>query len=154
MNMFDLSGRVAIVTGGNQGIGFGIPRGLAGADATVVIANRRAAEGQKAAESLQKDGFRLAFKNISRDDQQQPKGNVDAELILNAIIRMNYYNKAIIVAGDGDYYCLAKYLKRRKKFLKLIAPARENTSSLLNPLAPDILYVSDWRRKLELRRHK
>ena len=57
MNMFDLSGRIAIVTGGNQGIGFGIAQGLAGAGATVVIANRRAAEGQKAAELLRKEGF-------------------------------------------------------------------------------------------------
>ena len=57
MNMFDLSGKIAIVTGGNQGIGFGITRGLVGAGATVVIANRRAAEGQKAAETLQKEGF-------------------------------------------------------------------------------------------------
>ena len=57
MNLFDLSGRIAIVTGGNQGIGFGIAQGLAAAGATVVIANRRAAEGQKAAESLQKAGF-------------------------------------------------------------------------------------------------
>ena len=58
MNMFDLSGRIAIVTGGNQGIGFGIAQGLAGAGATVVIANRRAAEGQKAAESLRQEGYK------------------------------------------------------------------------------------------------
>ncbi len=60
MNMFDLSGRVAIVTGGNQGIGFGISRGLAGAGATVVITNRRAAEGKEAAESLRKEGFKVS----------------------------------------------------------------------------------------------
>jgi len=56
--MFDLSGKVAIVTGGNQGIGFGITRGLVSAGATVVIANRRAAEGQKAAETLNKEGLK------------------------------------------------------------------------------------------------
>ncbi len=58
MNMFDLSGEIAIVTGGNQGIGFGISEGLAGAGATVVIANRRAEEDREAAESLQQKGFK------------------------------------------------------------------------------------------------
>ena len=57
MDMFDLSPKVAIVTGGNQGIGFAIARGLATAGATVVIANRRTAEGEKAAESLRKEGL-------------------------------------------------------------------------------------------------
>ncbi len=30
------------------------------------------------------------------------KGNVDSELVLNAITEISNYNKAIIVAGDGD----------------------------------------------------
>ena len=40
--MFDLEGRVAIVTGGNGGIGLGMARGLATAGARVVIAGRNA----------------------------------------------------------------------------------------------------------------
>ncbi|MFQ5997530.1 MAG: SDR family NAD(P)-dependent oxidoreductase [Dehalococcoidales bacterium] len=57
MKVFDLSQKVAIVTGGNQGIGFAIAQALATAGATVVIANRRATEGEKAVESLRKEGL-------------------------------------------------------------------------------------------------
>jgi 2-deoxy-D-gluconate 3-dehydrogenase len=39
-NDFDLSGKVAVVTGGNGGIGLGIAKGLAGAGAAIVIAAR------------------------------------------------------------------------------------------------------------------
>lgn len=60
MELFDLSGRTAIVTGGDRGIGFAIARGLAGAGASVVIANRKAAEGESAAESLRKEGLNAA----------------------------------------------------------------------------------------------
>lgn len=60
MKLFDLSNRIAIVTGGNQGIGFAIAQGLATAGATVVIANRRADAGQSAAASLQKEGLNAA----------------------------------------------------------------------------------------------
>ena len=42
--MFDLSGKVALVTGGNGGIGLGMARGLAHAGATVVVAGRDAAK--------------------------------------------------------------------------------------------------------------
>ena len=52
MSGFDLSGRVAIVTGGNGGIGFGMARGLAQAGATIVIAARNAAKSDAAVQAL------------------------------------------------------------------------------------------------------
>jgi len=57
MELFDLTGKIAIVTGGNQSIGLAIARGLGIAGASVVIANRRASEGRKAAEALKDEGL-------------------------------------------------------------------------------------------------
>ena len=50
--MFDLKGRVAIVTGGNGGIGLGMARGLAAAGARVVIAARNADKSRAAVDDL------------------------------------------------------------------------------------------------------
>ena len=50
--MFDLSGKVAVVTGGNGGIGLGMARGLAGAGAAVVIAARNAEKSRAAVRDL------------------------------------------------------------------------------------------------------
>ena len=60
MEYFNLSGKVAILTGGNRGIGFSIAKGMAGAGADVIIANRKAAEGQNAADAIKKEGLKAA----------------------------------------------------------------------------------------------
>jgi 2-deoxy-D-gluconate 3-dehydrogenase len=53
MDLFDLSGRVAIVTGGNGGIGLGMARGLAEAGASVVVAARDAEKSAAAVAELE-----------------------------------------------------------------------------------------------------
>ena len=58
--MFDLTGRVAIVTGGNGGIGLGMARGLASAGARVVVAARNAEKSRAALAELGSDAFALA----------------------------------------------------------------------------------------------
>jgi len=50
--MFDLRGKVAIVTGGNGGIGLGMARGLAAAGARIVVAGRNRAKSAAAAKEL------------------------------------------------------------------------------------------------------
>jgi 2-deoxy-D-gluconate 3-dehydrogenase len=53
VNLFDLSGKVAIVTGGNGGIGLGMAQGLAQAGADIVVLGRNAEKSQSAAKLLQ-----------------------------------------------------------------------------------------------------
>ena len=52
MELFDLHGKVALVTGGNGGIGLGMARGLAAAGARVVVAGRDAKKSAAAAKEI------------------------------------------------------------------------------------------------------
>lgn len=58
MKMFDLTGKVAVVTGGNGGIGLGMALGLAGAGADIVIAGRDAAKNADAVAAVSALGRR------------------------------------------------------------------------------------------------
>ena len=95
--------------------------------------------------SLQKNGYILIFKPTLCLPNGKVKGNVDAELVLHAMIEYPNYNRAIIVTGDGDFYCLVDYLKKHDKLLKLIIPNRYKYSSLLRKFIPYILFFGKKR---------
>ena len=68
MDLFDLKGKSALVTGGNGGIGLGMARGLAAAGARVAIAGRDANKNSTALASLGRDC--LALKGDVADEKQ------------------------------------------------------------------------------------
>ncbi len=64
MASFDLSGRVAVVTGGNGGIGLGMAEGMAKAGATVVLAGRNATKGAAAVKTITDAGGKAEFAEV------------------------------------------------------------------------------------------
>lgn len=97
--------------------------------------------------SLQEYGFILIFKPIL-EIRGRTKGNVDAELVLHAMVEYPNYDKAVIVSGDGDFHCLVKYLKNNGKLLKLMVPDDSRYSSLLRKFAPEIVGINRLKNKL------
>lgn len=104
---------------------------------------------------LQEYGYVLIFKPILQNREGKVKGNVDAELVLQAMIDYDDYAKAIIVTSDGDFHCLVKYLNEQNKLERLIVPNRYQYSVLLRRafLGPSkITFLNDLRSRLEYKR--
>jgi 2-deoxy-D-gluconate 3-dehydrogenase len=88
MELFDLHGKVAIVTGGNGGLGRGMAVGLAGAGADVVIAARNAEKtATTAAELRQTYGIRVLELRV--DVCQEADVNAMVEQTVHAFGRID-----------------------------------------------------------------
>lgn len=90
--MFDLTGKRALVTGGNRGIGYAIAQALGRAGAEVAIANRSAEEGQRAAERL---GAKWLGGDVGRADAAR-------ELVRQAIELLGGLDILVNNAGQID----------------------------------------------------
>jgi NAD(P)-dependent dehydrogenase (short-subunit alcohol dehydrogenase family) len=70
VKLFDLTGKVALVTGGNRGIGFGMAEGLAQAGADVVIWGTDEAQNKDAEARLKAHGVRVLAQRVEITDEQ------------------------------------------------------------------------------------
>ncbi|MGH7157839.1 MAG: NYN domain-containing protein [Candidatus Saccharimonadales bacterium] len=100
---------------------------------------------------LRKAGFDCIFRPTLAYKDGTTKGNCDAELVLQAMIDFNVYDQAVVVTGDGDFYCLANHLIKNNKLKTLLVPNRHKYSALLKlklfrPFTRD---MNDLRKKLE-----
>ncbi len=104
---------------------------------------------------LKSYGYELVYKPTIKDNEGKPKGNIDAELVLYAAaIEYENYDKAIIVSGDGDFYCLHEFLVKNKKLLAIIIPNRKSESSLLKKFQNYKVFIIREKEKLMLEKAK
>lgn len=101
---------------------------------------------------LQKSGFTLIFKETIYDGDGKPKGNCDADLVLQ-VVRDTYENnfdKAVIVSSDGDYSSLVKFLQEKEKLKIILSPSNvDKCSILLKRTNAPITYINDQKSILE-----
>ncbi len=81
------------------------------------------------------------------DEKHVTKGNADAELVLHAMKELNNYDKAVVVSGDGDFFCLVEYLDQINKLHSLLAP-NDHYSSLYSPYAEKVMVLDSLKRQL------
>ena len=80
MSAFDLGGKVALVTGGNGGIGLGMAEGLAAAGADLVIWGSNADKNAAAEARLKKHGRRVLVQRCDVSDESQVEASFAAAL--------------------------------------------------------------------------
>jgi len=100
---------------------------------------------------LKESDYLIIFKPVLKSSEHKKakvKGNVDAELVLYAMIELPNYDKAIIISGDGDFYCLADYLVKKNKLSKIVVP-NSKYSSLLRRFGSFIVNANLFRKKVE-----
>ena len=103
-------------------------------------------------QKLQKFGYELVFKPTVMDTNGKVKGNIDAEVVLYSCnIEYSNYDKAIIVSGDGDFYCLYRFLISKHKLQKILIPNRYSESTLLKEFQDYKDFINRDRAKLEFK---
>ena len=107
--VFDLKGKVALVTGGNGGIGLGIAGGLAAAGADVVLAARNEAKTEAAVAELARRGARAIGVAVDVADEASVAAMVDTTLAELGRIDTLVNNAGISVRKPPQEYTLEEW---------------------------------------------
>jgi uncharacterized LabA/DUF88 family protein len=101
---------------------------------------------------LRNAGFIVVFKEVARDRDGAPKGNIDVDLTLHAVDLKEEYDGAVLLTSDGDFASLVRYLRERNKLRAVLSPTRRYTSKLLRRAVGSsfsLQYLDDARKKIE-----
>lgn len=134
IKQFDLSGKAAIITGGSKGLGLAMAAGLASAGANIMLVNRNAEEGIKAAQELSLD-FGVKAISFGADITVKEKTETMAKMAMEAFGQIDIlinsaginirgpideltpedFNKVMDVNVNGTWLCCRAVVPHMKK---------------------------------------
>ncbi|MBS0520186.1 MAG: glucose 1-dehydrogenase [Proteobacteria bacterium] len=109
MDLFDLSGRVAVVTGGNGGIGLGMAKGMAKAGATVVVAGRDAAKNAAAVAELGSLGAKASAIAVDVLKEESCRALIADTLKTHGRLDILVNNAGMSIRKQPEDYTLAEW---------------------------------------------
>ena len=113
------------------------------------------AEHQELYEAFKNAGYTLMFKPLTAAEATSGRGNIDADLVLQAMIDYPLYDQAVIITNDGDFQGLVNHLYATNKLRTVMSPNEAAASTLLKAAAHDrIVYLDRLRRQLEYRQKR
>jgi 2-dehydro-3-deoxy-D-gluconate 5-dehydrogenase len=107
--MFDLKGRVAVVTGGNGGIGLGMAKGLGSAGARVAIAARNAEKSRAAVETLARLGAEAIAVQVDVADEASVEAAIKSVVDRLGRLDVLVNNAGINIRKQPQDYTLAEW---------------------------------------------
>ena len=152
-NPFDLTGKVAVVTGGNGGLGLGIAMGLAGAGANIVIAARSVEKTAQALENIRALG--VEAHGITVDVTQEPAiqrmvtdtmdhmGSLDILVNNSGIAIRGLPEDLTSVQWDSvlDVNLRSAFLASREAYIQM---SRSGGGKIINVGSMYSIFGSDW----------
>lgn len=100
--MFDISGKVATVTGGTSGIGLATAEAFLRKGASVVIAGRNEQRGANALEQLKKISEKVVFRKTDTSNEDDVKALVDYAVDTYGALDVMFNNAGVGMAGTVD----------------------------------------------------
>ena len=109
MSLFDLKGRVAIVTGGNGGIGLGMARGLAAAGAAIVVVGRNDDKNKAAVKELKKLGVDVSSQMVDVTKESAAKKMVKDAVKKHGRVDILVNNAGMNIRKQPEEYTEAEW---------------------------------------------
>lgn len=109
MKLFDLDGRVAVITGGNGGIGLGMAKGMAAAGASIVVAGRDAAKNASAVKELQGLGAKASAIAVDVLKEESCRALIDETAKTHGRLDILVNNAGMSIRKQPEQYSLAEW---------------------------------------------